>query len=258
MSATPLRRVDGAADRQLFPAAFTMAFQPIVDAGSREVFAYEALVRGLDGAGAADILSLLTHANRQDFDQRCRTTALECAAGLGLGGGTAALSINFLPNAVADAGACAGLVTAAADALQFPASRILFEFTESEPVEEPEHLGRIIAAYRSAGFRTAIDDFGAGHSGLALLARFQPDIVKLDMELVRGIDCDRVRRSIVSSIRRMCGELGILLVAEGIETVGEYATLRDLGVSLLQGFLFARPQVGVLPVPAWPRPAEPI
>jgi EAL domain-containing protein (putative c-di-GMP-specific phosphodiesterase class I) len=253
MSATPLRRLDLSSRRQTFPAPITMAFQPIVDAGSRDVFAYEALVRGVDGEGAADILSLVTLGNRQDFDQQCRMAALDCAAKLGLRDTSAALSINFLPNAVVDAGACTRLAKAAAEALQFPPHRIIFEFTEGEPVDDPEHLGRIIAAYREAGFRTAIDDFGAGYSGLTLLARFQPDIVKLDMELVRGIDSDRVRRCIVASIRRMCDELGIVLVAEGIETVGEYAVLRDLGVSLLQGFLFAKPQSEALPIPTWPR-----
>jgi EAL domain-containing protein (putative c-di-GMP-specific phosphodiesterase class I) len=253
MSATTLRRLDLAPARYAFPAPITMAFQPIVDAGSRDIFAYEALVRGLDGEGAADILSLVDLANRRDFDQQCRITAMECAARLGLMDGSAALSINFMPNAVTDAAACTRVAKAAAEALQFPAQRIIFEFTEGEQIDDPAHLGRIISAYRDAGFRTAIDDFGAGYSGLTLLAKFQPDIVKLDMELVRGIDSDRVRRCIVSSIRRMCDELGIVLVAEGIETMGEYAVLRDLGVSLLQGFLFAKPQVESLPVPAWPR-----
>ncbi|OYX34019.1 MAG: diguanylate phosphodiesterase [Caulobacterales bacterium 32-69-10] len=230
-----------------------MAFQPIVDAGSRDIFAYEALVRGVDGEGAADILSLVDMTNRRDFDQQCRITAMECAARLGLKDSSAALSINFMPNAVTDAAACTRIAKAAAEKLNFPTQRIIFEFTEGEQIDDPTHLGRIIAAYRDAGFRTAIDDFGAGYSGLTLLAKFQPDIVKLDMELVRGIDSDRVRRCIVSSIRRMCDELGIVLVAEGIETMGEYAVLRDLGVSLLQGFLFARPQTETLPIPSWPR-----
>jgi EAL domain-containing protein (putative c-di-GMP-specific phosphodiesterase class I) len=253
MSATTVRRLERAPFGRTFPAPITMAFQPIVDAGSRDVYAYEALVRGQTGEGAADILSLVDLANRHDFDQQCRITAMERAAGLGLRDGAAALSINFMPNAVADAAACTRIALAAASRLQIAPRRIIFEFTEGEPVDDPEHLGRIIAAYREAGFRTAIDDFGAGYSGLTLLARFQPDIVKLDMELVRGIDSDRVRRAIVASIRRMCDELGIVLIAEGIETMGEYAVLRDLGVSLLQGFLFARPATDALPQPNWPR-----
>ena len=158
-----------------------------------------------------------------------------------------------MPNAVVDPVAFTGGAREAAERLGFAPARVIFEFTEGDPVEDQDHLGRIIRAYRDVGFRTAIDDFGAGYSGLTLLAKFQPDIVKLDMELIRGIDSDRVRRAIVSSIRRMCDDLGIVLVAEGIETLDEYSVLRDLGVSLLQGFLFARPRVQALPVPTWPR-----
>jgi EAL domain-containing protein (putative c-di-GMP-specific phosphodiesterase class I) len=257
MSATPLRppTLGLAPDCDPCSIPTTMAFQPIVDAGSRAVFAYEALVRGVAGEGASQVLSAVDWAGRHLFDQQCRLRALELAVQLGLQDSEACLSINFVPNAVLDPVACTAAARASAEALGLPPERVIFEFTEGEPVEDPAHLGRIIRAYRDMGFRTAIDDFGAGYSGLTLLAKFQPDIVKLDMELIRGIDADRVRRTIVSSIRRMCDDLDIVLVAEGIETLGEYATLRDLGVSLLQGFLFARPQVQALPVPAWPKAA---
>lgn len=232
---------------------FTMAFQPIVDAGCGEVFAYEALVRGTHGQGALHILSSVDESDRFGFDQQCRLAAIRLASRLGLAdSGTAALSINFLPNAVREPSACTEATLAAASQLAFPADRIILEFTEGEAIEDHVHLGRIIDAYRRLGFRTAIDDFGSGYSGLTLLAKFQPDIIKLDMELVRGVDADRVRRTIVGSIQRMCEDLGIVLVAEGIETQGEYQALRDLGVDLLQGFLFARPQVEALPAPAWP------
>ena len=255
MSATPLRQPRPGLGPLAPPCPIptTMAFQPIVDAGSREVFAYEALVRGAAGEGAGQVLAAVASADRHRFDQQCRRQAMELAVGLDLLDGRASLSINFVPTAVVDPEACTADAQGLADRLGFAPNRIIFEFTEGEPIEDHAHLGRIIRAYRSAGFRTAIDDFGAGYSGLTLLAKFQPDIVKLDMELVRGVDGDRVRRAIVSSIRRMCDDLGIILVAEGIETLDEYAALRDLGVSLLQGFLFARPQVQALPIPAWPR-----
>ena len=255
MSATPLRqpRLGLAPLGAPCPILTTMAFQPIVDAGSREVFAYEALVRGVAGEGAGQVLAAVERDDRQRFDRQCREQALELAVQLGLHDSRASLSINFVPNAVLDPAACTAAARATAERLGLPPARVIFEFTEGEPVEDLEHFGRIIRAYRDAGFRTAIDDFGAGYSGLTLLSRFQPDVVKLDMELVRGIDSDRVRRAIVSSIRKLCDDLGVILVAEGIETLEEYATLRDLGVSLLQGFLFARPQIQALPVPAWPR-----
>ncbi len=228
--------------RANFPVAFTMAFQPIVDAESGRTFAHEALVRGIDGAGAGSILQHLTAGNRYAFDQDSRVVAIRLAARLGLAAAeqTALLSINFMPNAVVDPAEDIGSTLAAAEQTGFPHNRVLFEFTEHEPID-PGHLQSILKTYRGMGFRTAIDDFGAGYSGLTLLSRFQPDVVKLDMALIRCIDVDRIKRTIVANLVRMAADLGVLVVAEGIETVSEYEALRDLGVGLFQGYLFARP-----------------
>ncbi len=234
-----------------FETPFTMAFQPIVDMRTRTVFAYEALVRGPAGQGAATILETVDTTNRYAFDQGCRVKAIDLAAGLGLAAQGPLLSINFLPNAVYDPAACIRLTLATARRNGFPLDRLLFEFTESERVEHG-HLGRIIAAYKALGFRTAIDDFGAGYSGLTLLAKFQPDIVKLDMELVRDIDTDRVKRLLVGGMVYVCREIGVEVLAEGIETLGEHQALLDLGVWLQQGFLMARPGFEHLPPVAWP------
>jgi EAL domain-containing protein (putative c-di-GMP-specific phosphodiesterase class I) len=111
----------------------------------------------------------------------------------------------------------------------------------------PEHVASIIETYQQIGFSTAIDDFGAGYSGLDMFARFRPDEIKLDMELVRGIDTDRRRQAIVSAVVQMCADLETLLIAEGIETAGEAATLRRLGVRYHQGFWYARPALERLP-----------
>ena len=230
----------------------TMAFQPIVDLSSPGVFGYEALVRGQGGEGAAAVLDLVDDQNRYAFDQTCRVRAIDLAARLGLQG---MLSINFLPNAVYRPETCIRATLEAAAEHAFPTERLMFEVTESERVLDHGHLKRIFAEYRRHGFTTAIDDFGAGHSGLNLLADFQPDIVKLDMALTRGVDADRVRRAIVAGIVRLCEELRIRVVAEGIETLGECRALQDEGISLFQGYLFARPGFETLPeVPEtlWP------
>jgi EAL domain-containing protein (putative c-di-GMP-specific phosphodiesterase class I) len=230
----------------------TMAFQPIVDVRRRTVFGYEALVRGRGGEGAGAVLAQVDDGNRYAFDQTCRVTAIELASRLGLAG---MLSINFLPNAVYRAETCIRATLEAAAKLDFPPDRLMFEVTESEQVRDQQHLKTIFDEYRRQGFTTAIDDFGAGHSGLNLLADFQPDIVKLDMALTRNVDTDRVRRAIVSGIVRLCEELGIRLVAEGIETAGECLALQDEGIELFQGYLFARPGFEALPAVAedlWP------
>ncbi|MFT4954814.1 MAG: EAL domain-containing protein (putative c-di-GMP-specific phosphodiesterase class I) [Brevundimonas sp.] len=238
-----------------FDLPITMAFQPIVDVKTETVFAYEALVRGQDGGGAGGVLAQVSAENRYAFDQLCRTTAIEWASKLDLTAEGASLSINFLPNAVYEPRACIRATLAAAMRTSFPVNRIIFEFTEDESMDTA-HILNILRSYRAMGFKTAIDDFGAGYAGLGLLSKFQPDIVKLDMALIRGIDTDRVKRAIVSNTLNMLRDLGIDPVCEGVETVDEHDVLRDLDVSLMQGYLLAKPAVEALSPVSWPRTAE--
>jgi EAL domain-containing protein (putative c-di-GMP-specific phosphodiesterase class I) len=232
-----------------FALPFSMAFQPIVDLADGSVFAFEALVRGPAGEGAMSVLDKVDDATRYGFDQACRTKAISMSADLGLLDGAASLSINFLPNAVYEPRACIRATVAAAHAASMPLDRIIFEITENERVVDPGHLTRIVETYKGMGLRTAIDDFGAGYSNLTLLTRFQPDILKLDMDLVRGVDRDRIRRGLIRSIVAVCRDLGITLVAEGVETADERDALLDLGVSIQQGYLFAKPGFESLPEP---------
>jgi EAL domain-containing protein (putative c-di-GMP-specific phosphodiesterase class I) len=233
-----------------FDLPITMAFQPIVDVDQQTVFAYEALVRGRDGQGAGAVLAKVSQDNRYAFDQLCRRTAIDLAASLDLASTGASLSINFLPNAVYEPRACIRVTLEAAMRTGFPLDRIIFEFTESEQLDT-QHLLNILRAYRAMGFKTAIDDFGAGYAGLGLLTRFQPDIVKLDMDLIRNIDTDRVKRAIVRNTLAMLTDLGVVPVCEGVETVDEHQALRDLGVTLMQGYLLAKPETEALPPVAW-------
>ena len=226
---------------------FSMAFQPIVDMETGQPFAFEALVRGLNGGPAGEILGRVTEENRYAFDQKCRVRAIETAAKAGILDTPARLSINFLPNAVYSPKACIQLTLKTAAATSFPTDRLVFEFTENERMSDPDHVANIVKSYREMGFGTALDDFGAGHAGLSLLARFQPDIIKLDMELVRGLDASLPRRVIVDGIARMCRELGITLIAEGVETDPELRALRDIGIRYIQGYLLARPAFEALP-----------
>ena len=230
-----------------FDIPFTMAFQPIVDTMTGRPFAYEALIRGPEGEGAYSVLSQVTEANRYSFDQACRVKAIETAMAAGIMAGDARLSINFLPNAVYSPMACIQLTLRTAQAEGLPIDRLIFEFTENEEMGSPEHVGGIIDTYKQIGFSVAIDDFGAGHSGLDRFVRFRPDEVKLDMELVRDIDTDPRRRAIVRAMVGLCAELDTLVIAEGIETAAEAAALNELGVRYHQGYWYARPAMGVLP-----------
>lgn len=232
--------------------AIAMAFQPIVDVETGTPFAFEALVRGINGEGAAQVLDSVTPENRYAFDQQCRVAAIEGAVEAGILETGARLSINFLPNAVYSPLACIQLTLKTARSNGFPLDRLIFEFTENEEMADTNHVANIIESYRKMGFGTAIDDFGAGFAGLGLLANFQTDYIKLDMNLVRDIDVSRPRLLITQGLVKIAESLNITVIAEGIETEAEYATLRGMGVRYMQGYLFARPGFRCLPAAVMP------
>ncbi|MBO2691297.1 EAL domain-containing protein [Shewanella algae] len=223
---------------------FSMAFQPIINIKNNSVFGYEALVRGLNNEAAGQVFSKVNDHNRYIFDQMCRIKAISLASRLGI---DSMLSINFLPNAVYNPERCIRTTLEAAKKYNFPTERIMFEFTEVEKIEDSNHVKRIVECYRALGFITAIDDFGSGYSGLDLLANFQTNIIKLDMALIRNIDTDKVRQSIVTHCLSMFQDLGIIPLAEGIETQGECFWLKTAGIELMQGYLFAHPGFESLP-----------
>ncbi|WP_286690941.1 EAL domain-containing protein [Aeromicrobium sp. REDSEA-S38_B2] len=231
---------------------FTMAFQPIFDAEHGRVWGHEALVRGPGGESAMSVLGQVNDRNRYRFDQDCRVRAIELAARLFPAEDDLRLSINFMPNAVYEPVACLRATLAAAARVGFPLASLVFELTEDERVDEPEHLVAIVDEYRRQGFTMAVDDFGAGHAGLSRLVDLRPDLVKIDMHLVRGIDTDASRQAVVQAVVVMASTLDVVVLAEGVETEAEYATLLDLGVPLFQGYWFGRPTLEALS-PVHPR-----
>ncbi|MDO9420341.1 MAG: EAL domain-containing protein [Herminiimonas sp.] len=230
---------------------FEFAYQPIVNVASKTVFAHEALVRGPNGESAYSILSKVNDQNRYAFDQACRVKAVKTAAELGM---QELLSINFLPNAVYRPEACIRTTLEAARKYNFPTENIIFEVTEGERVLDRPHLVNIFSEYRRMGFRTAIDDFGAGYAGLNLLAEYQPHIIKIDMDLVRDIDQLKAKQAIVEGIVLICKKLGIDVLAEGIENKAERDFLKSVGIDLMQGYLFCKPAfkaLGKIDEDAW-------
>jgi EAL domain-containing protein (putative c-di-GMP-specific phosphodiesterase class I) len=217
---------------------FDYAYQPIVNIADHTVFAHEALVRGPAGEGAGTVLSLVNDNNRYQFDQACRVKAIKTAAEIGV---DSFLSINFLPNAIYRPEVCIRTTLEAARTYGFPVNKIIFETIEGEEIDDGKWLAQILREYKRIGFLTAIDDFGAGYAGMNLLADFQPDIVKLDMGLVRNVDQSRARQAIVRGISSIANELDIRVIAEGVETVDEFHCLRDMGLTLMQGYVFSKP-----------------
>lgn len=218
--------------------AFEYAFQPIVSLSSHSIFAYEALIRGPQGESAYSVLSQVNDSNRYRFDQACREKAVKTAAEVGM---KELLSINFLPNAVYEPAACIQSTFRACMEHDFPTDRIMFEVTEGERVDDRPHLINIFENYNRFGFKTAIDDFGAGYAGLSLLSEYQPHVVKIDMELVRNIQSSKAKQAIVHGVVLTCKMIGSLVVAEGIETKPERDCLAGIGIDLMQGYLFTRP-----------------
>ena len=217
---------------------FTMAFQPIVNSQTKQIYAHEALVRGLNNEPSGHIFQHINDSNRYRFDQLCRTKAIQLAAQLST---DSFLSINFMPNAVYQPELCLRTTLAAAEKYGFAIERIIFEITESEKVDNLPHLRNIVEYYQARGFKTAIDDFGAGYAGLNLLSEIPADIIKLDMALIRDIDKDRTRQAIVKGVVQVCNDLDATVIAEGVETLAEFNVLQSFGIELFQGFYFAKP-----------------
>lgn len=231
-------------DRSSLDFDFSMAFQPIVNVQKKQIFGYEALVRGLNNESAFSIISKVNDQNRYLFDQLCRVKAIALASRLKL---DSTLSINFLPKAIYKPERCIRTTLEAATKYNFPIEKIMFEFTEVEKIEDVNFVKEIIQYYKSMGFKTAIDDFGSGYAGLGLLADFQTNIIKFDMELIRNIHRDKTRQYIIKNCLNLFDDLNITPLVEGIETKEEMFWLMEAGVELMQGYLFAKPGFECLP-----------
>jgi len=228
---------------------FTFAFQPIIDMRAREVVSYEALIRGPGNKPAGQILDQVSAERMHQFDEKARMAAIGLATRLGIG---CDLNLNLLPRSLYSLPTAVLSTIEAANRNQLPITRIVLEVTEGEIIADMNHFAGLINEYRGLGIKVAIDDFGSGYSGLNLLVNFQPDQIKLDMFLVRGIEGHGPRQAIVGAIGQVCGDLGIDVIAEGVETIAEYEWLANHGVRLFQGYLFAQPGFECFPKTQYP------
>lgn len=132
--------------------------------------------------------------------------------------------------------------------LSMVANQVVLEITERASLDDVRDLSNRVHKLREIGFQIAVDDLGAGYAGLNSFTQLNPEIIKLDMSLIRNIDRDPKKQSVVRSMAKLAKELGMISVAEGVETTKERDTLTLLGCDLLQGFLFAKPARGIPPV----------
>lgn len=219
-----------------------VALQPITDAHGAGIVAFEALMRSEHEALRTPpaVLDAAARLGRQfDVD---RTVRSRVAAHLPLLPDDVRVFVNLMPESIGDP-----LLTSDADPLAPWSHRLVWEITERAGLEGIPNLDDRLVALRSRGARIALDDLGAGYAGLNSFAELSPDIVKFDMELVRDIDRSPTRSKLVGSMVRLCRDLDIRTVAEGIETEAERETVVALGCDLLQGYLLGRPS----PIDTW-------
>jgi EAL domain-containing protein (putative c-di-GMP-specific phosphodiesterase class I)/ActR/RegA family two-component response regulator len=222
-----------------------IAYQPIVSWSERKVVGYEALVRSdeplmrspIELLGAAERLDRIHHLGR-----RIRACAV---AGAGTMPPECLLFLNLHPKDLTDA----ELLEPGTPLGGF-AGRVVLEITERRALDGMD-LGQLAPALRRFGYRLAIDDLGAGYAGLTSFAQLDPAVAKLDMTLVRDIDRSPVKRRIVEGMVKVCLDLGVRAIVEGVETEAERDVLVEIGCDWMQGYLFARPGRGL---PTWPPP----
>ena len=219
--------------------SLAMVYQPIVDRRSKKTAGYECLMRtkepSLPHPGA--VIEAAERLGRlHDLGRRVRARAVE---GFKAADDTALLFVNLHPADLLDP----DLYDRNAPLTKI-ASRVVLEITERAALDDLTETKHRAAELRRRGFKIAIDDLGAGYAGLTSFATFEPEVVKLDMTLIRDIEKTSVKRQIVDSMTRLCRDLDMRVVAEGIETRGQLEVLTRSGCDMGQGYLFARPMPG--------------
>lgn len=231
----------------LGPLDLNVVFQPIVDLRTKQLFALEALVR-CSALGLSSPPLLFEHAVKHAYAGRLgraiREITVERCPGV-------PIFTNVHPNELSQR-----WLVRPDDPIFSHDTDVYIEITEAVPFSHYDHCVSVLRELRSRGrVHLVIDDLGAGYSNLKRIVDLEPKVVKLDIQLVRGIDREPRQRALVRSIVAMCGEQGARVVAEGIETVAELHAVIDTGVHFGQGFLLARP---AFPVPrvTWPPPSS--
>jgi len=217
-------------------------FQPIIDTAGQVIIGYEALIRGPAGHPLEFPDALFTVAQQLDMlselELACRAAAIKAFLKLDT---SAKLFLNVNPNVLQDDDHPHGSTLRLSKQLGIDPNRIVIELSERYPINEPELLKTAVNHYRSLGFMVAIDDLGAGYSGLKLWSEIKPDFVKIDRYFISELNNDSVKRDFVASILALAQKVNAKVIAEGIETLDEFHELHRLKLFLCQGYLFAKP-----------------
>ncbi|HWO12365.1 MAG TPA: EAL domain-containing protein [Polyangiaceae bacterium] len=214
-----------------------LAFQPILTADGREVYGHEVLLRS-DEPNFTDPIQVLEAAellgSLDELGRVIRERAVEAFVQLPSDG---LMFVNLHPKDLTDPA-----LFLASEPLSSIANRVVLEITERSSLEKLDNVAARVAELRRMGFRIAVDDLGAGYAGLTTFAQLEPEIVKLDMSLVRDVHTNGTKRKVVRSMTQLAREIGAMVVAEGVENEDELDTVVNLGCDFVQGFYFARPE----------------
>lgn len=218
-------------------------FQPIVAVENPRIIGYEALIRGPEDSPLhkPDTLFAVARESRllAALEFACREVSCERFAALDLPG---KLFLNMSPISFTDSQYRDGVTREILQRVGLSAERLVFELTESQPLDELDLLRTASNHFRRQGFAVALDDLGAGYAGLRVWSELCPDYVKIDRHFISGIDTDPVKREFVRAMLDIAHRMGHKAIAEGIETAAEFNTLVTMGVEYAQGYFIARPQ----------------
>lgn len=217
-------------------------FQPIASLVDGEVFGYEALSRGPQGSllERPDVLFPAAEKFNKvwELEFLCRSKALARANGLPK---DKMLFVNVDPKIINDQRFQKGVTLDMLAHYKIDASKIIFEITEKNSIEDYKSFRKVLDNYTSQGYKIAIDDTGSGYSGLKLLTETRPQFIKIDMDLVRNIDKDALKQALMKAFYEFSVVTNMKIIAEGIETVDELSTLINIGIPYGQGYLLQRP-----------------
>jgi EAL domain-containing protein (putative c-di-GMP-specific phosphodiesterase class I)/GGDEF domain-containing protein len=210
-------------------------YQPIIDLKARAVMGYEALSRGPRGdLESPDALFQIAYQTELvwKLERVCREKAVRRLSRLKP---EQLMFINIEPACIFDA------KLAEAHFVRRFASRLVFEITERAAITDFSTFRQAVQLLKRSGFKVAVDDVGSAYAGLRVVSEIHPDLIKLDMQLTRGVDNDPVKRQLIGAVAKFCADVGVPLIVEGVETKEELEVVQALGIHLAQGFLFGAP-----------------
>lgn len=217
-------------------------FQPVISVNQKQIVGYESLIRGPSDSPLHSPFNLFETANRHglqsELESRCREATIQRFARMELPG---KLFINVSPSVLLESSFKSGDTMRLIERSGLDPRNIIIELTEHEPTDDYRIMREAVSHYRNLGFEIALDDLGAGYSGLRLWSELHPEYVKIDKHFVQGLQADAVKLNFVRSIQSMATAMHCRVIAEGIETEEELQAIVKIGITYAQGYFFARP-----------------